>query len=184
MSAQLVVTLVPTNGQWRFPWELGWRNSDEAATNLVDGGNYTIEFRNLNGYLAPPVPATVSGITHVTNEYLPTLTNGGPSGLGALTVNMGLNPPPNAAWRFLGETDADWRAPGLEVREEKLLREIGYQVRSGVCTVRDRSFVFLDRDATAAHRMEVLLDELSQRDLGEVYVSPELRRILGKEERA
>jgi hypothetical protein len=31
--------------------------------------------------------------------------------------------------------------------------------------------------------MEALLDELSRRDLGEIYVSPELRRILGKDER-
>ncbi len=73
---------------------------------------------------------------------------------------------------------------GLEVREEKLLREIGYQVRSGACRVRDRSLVFLDRDSTPSHRMEVLLEELSHRDLGEIYVSPELRRMLGKEERA
>jgi hypothetical protein len=31
--------------------------------------------------------------------------------------------------------------------------------------------------------MEALLDELSRRDLGAVYVSPELRRILGKDDR-
>ena len=72
---------------------------------------------------------------------------------------------------------------GLEVREEKLLREIGYQVRSGACRVRDRDLVLLDRDLSPAARMEVLLDEIGRRDLGDVYVSPELRRILGKEER-
>ena len=72
---------------------------------------------------------------------------------------------------------------GFEVREEKLLREVGYQVRSGSCRVRERNLFFLDRDLPAASRMEALLDELSRRDLGEVYVSPELRRILGKDER-
>jgi hypothetical protein len=72
---------------------------------------------------------------------------------------------------------------GVEVREERLLREIGYQVRSGSCRVREQNILFLDRDLSPAHRMEVLLDELSRRDLGEVYVSPELRRILGKDER-
>jgi hypothetical protein len=72
---------------------------------------------------------------------------------------------------------------GFEVREEKLLREIGYQVRSGSCRVRQQNLLFLDRDLPAASRMEALLDELAQRDLGEVYVSPELRRILGKDER-
>jgi hypothetical protein len=72
---------------------------------------------------------------------------------------------------------------GLEVREERLLREIGYQVRSGSCRVRERDILFLDRELPAASRMEVLLEELSRRDLREVYVSPELRRILGKDER-
>jgi len=73
---------------------------------------------------------------------------------------------------------------GLEVREERLLREIGYQVRSGSCRVRGQNILFLDRDLPPAGRLEVLLEELSRRDLGEVYVSPELRRILGKDERS
>jgi hypothetical protein len=72
---------------------------------------------------------------------------------------------------------------GFEVREEKLLREVGYQVRSGSCRVREQDLLFLDRDLPAASRMETLLDELARRDLREVYVSPELRRILGKDER-
>jgi len=72
---------------------------------------------------------------------------------------------------------------GLEVREERLLREVGYQVRSGSCRVRERDLLFLDRELSPASRLEVLLDELSRRDLGEIYVSPELRRILGKDER-
>jgi hypothetical protein len=71
---------------------------------------------------------------------------------------------------------------GLEVREEKLLREIGYQVRSGCCRFREQNLLFLDRELPAASRMEVLLEELARRDLGAVYVSPELRRILGKDE--
>jgi hypothetical protein len=73
---------------------------------------------------------------------------------------------------------------GLEVREERLLREIGYQVRSGSCRVRGQNILFLDRDLPPAGRLEVLLEELSRHDLGEVYVSPELRRILGKDERS
>ena len=73
---------------------------------------------------------------------------------------------------------------GLEVREEKLLREIGYQVRSGCCRVREKNLLFLDRELPPASRMEILLEELSRCDLGEVYVSPELRRILGKDERS
>jgi hypothetical protein len=97
---------------------------------------------------------------------------------------------PNAARRASYKIDAilvelkDLAARvGFEVREEKLLREVGYQVRSGSCRVRQQNLLFLDRDLPAASRMEALLDELARRDLGEVYVSPELRRILGKDER-
>ena len=37
MSAQLIVTLLPpeANGQWRFPWDLAWRNSGQVVRNLV-----------------------------------------------------------------------------------------------------------------------------------------------------
>lgn len=72
---------------------------------------------------------------------------------------------------------------GLEVREERLLREIGYRVQSGTCRVRDKNILFLDREIPPTARMEVLLEELARRDLRDVYVSPELRRILGKDER-
>jgi hypothetical protein len=97
---------------------------------------------------------------------------------------------PNAARRasykidaVLEELKALAARVGLEVREERLLREVGYQVRSGSCRVRGQNILFLDRDLPPAGRLEVLLEELSARDLGEVYVSPELRRILGTDER-
>lgn len=97
---------------------------------------------------------------------------------------------PNAGRRASYKIDAILEAlkdlatrVGLEVREERLLREVGYQVRSGSCRVREQNILFLDRDLPPASRLEVLVDELSRRDLGTVYVSPELRRILGKDER-
>lgn len=71
---------------------------------------------------------------------------------------------------------------GLRVREEKLLREVGYQVRSGACRFRDEDLLLIDRELPPAVRLEILLEQLSKRDLGAVYVSPELRRLLGKEE--
>jgi hypothetical protein len=73
---------------------------------------------------------------------------------------------------------------GLEVREERLLREVGYHARSGSCRVREKNLLILDRDLAPAARLEVMLEELGDRDLGEIYVSPEVRRLLGKEERA
>ena len=71
---------------------------------------------------------------------------------------------------------------GFRVREERLLREVGYRVRSGTCRVHEEKLILIDRDLAAADRMEVLIDELSRHDLGGVYVSPELRRLLGKED--
>ena len=52
-NATLVVTLIPpeAGGQWRFPWELAWRNSGEGASNLVQG-EYPVEFSTVPGYLS------------------------------------------------------------------------------------------------------------------------------------
>ena len=67
---------------------------------------------------------------------------------------------------------------GLRVREEILLREVGYRVRSGVCRVRDENVLFLDRHLLPGERLEVLLGALEGRDLELHYVSPALRRLL------
>jgi len=71
---------------------------------------------------------------------------------------------------------------GLEVREEKLLREVGYSVRSGRCRVREQNLVLLDKDLPAPTRLELLLEVVAELDLGDIYLSPELRRMLGREE--
>jgi hypothetical protein len=70
-------------------------------------------------------------------------------------------------------------ASGLEVREERLLREVGYSVRSGVCKVSDQEVLLLDRNATPAERIEVLCSLLAERDLDSVFIEPELRRTIG-----
>ena len=67
---------------------------------------------------------------------------------------------------------------GMRVREEILLREVGYRVRSGSCRVRGEDVVFLDRHLTPGERLEVLLGVLEGRDLESQYVSPVLRRLL------
>lgn len=70
-------------------------------------------------------------------------------------------------------------ASGLEVREERLLREVGYSVKSGVCRVADQEVLLLDKNATPAERIEVLCGLLAGRDLESVYIEPELRRTIG-----
>src|SRR5262245_64379232 len=64
---------------------------------------------------------------------------------------------------------------GLRVREEILLREVGYRVRSGVCRVRDENVLFLDRHLLPGERLEVLLGALEGGDIESQYVSPALR---------
>ena len=67
---------------------------------------------------------------------------------------------------------------GVRVREEVLLREVGYRVRSGLCRVRGEDVLFLDRHLVPEERLEVLLGALEGRDLESLYVSPALRRLL------
>lgn len=70
-------------------------------------------------------------------------------------------------------------ASGLEVREERLLREAGYSVRSGVCRLSDQELLLLDKNATPAERIDVLCSLLSARDLDSVFIEPDLRRAIG-----
>ena len=70
------------------------------------------------------------------------------------------------------------RRLGVQVREETLLREVGYRVRSGACRVRGEDTIFVDRSLPPADRVHVLLDGLAGRDIDTVYLSPTLRRLL------
>ena len=70
------------------------------------------------------------------------------------------------------------RRLGLQVREEILLREVGYRVRSGLCRVRGEDVIFLDRNLPPEERVQVLVHGLAGRDVETVYLSPALRRLL------
>jgi len=72
------------------------------------------------------------------------------------------------------------RRLGLQVREEILLREVGYRVRSGLCRVRGEDVIFLDRGLTPAEQVQVLVDELGARSVETVYLTPALRRLLDR----
>lgn len=67
---------------------------------------------------------------------------------------------------------------GLKVRREKLLREVGYRVRSGACRLREENLVIIDRDQPPHEQLEVLAEALKGRDLDSVYLSPEVRRLV------
>ncbi|MGH7932156.1 MAG: hypothetical protein ACREQN_03205 [Candidatus Binataceae bacterium] len=67
---------------------------------------------------------------------------------------------------------------GLEVRREKILREVGYRTRSGACRLREKDLIILDREQPAAEQIEVLAEALRSRDVEQLYLSPAARRVL------
>jgi hypothetical protein len=70
---------------------------------------------------------------------------------------------------------------GIEVRHERLLREIGYRARSGSCKVKEKNLVILDRTLAPAEQLEILADALRAQDLESLYLSPAARRLLQEE---
>jgi hypothetical protein len=114
-GSALQVTLLPpeAGGQWRFAWDVGWRNSGDTVANLA-ADNYPIQFRNVSNYLAIPSSVTISvpnnTTARYTNQYYPTIGQPSPSDTGSLTVKISPNAPTGAGWRIFGETA--WRAPG------------------------------------------------------------------------
>jgi hypothetical protein len=50
----------------------------------------------------------------------------------------------------------------IEVRTEKLLREVGYRARSGRCRINGQEVILLDRDASVSEQVDFLAAELAQ----------------------
>ncbi len=67
---------------------------------------------------------------------------------------------------------------GLTVRREKLLREIGYRARGGICRLREEQLIIIDRDQPPHEQVEILAEALRGRDLESVYLSPAVRRLI------
>ncbi len=67
---------------------------------------------------------------------------------------------------------------GLQVRRERLLREVGYRARGGACRLREKDLVIIDSAQPPAEQLEVLLEALRSHDLEGLYLSPAARRLL------
>ena len=67
---------------------------------------------------------------------------------------------------------------GVEVREEPLLREVGYHVHSGSCRVHGRELIIMERGLSASERVDVLVRGLLDRDFETHYLSPALRQLI------
>jgi hypothetical protein len=80
--------------------------------------------------------------------------------------------------RLVDELSEAARRLGLEVRREKILREVGYRARGGACRFRDRNLIILDREMTSADQVEILVEALRGQDLEGLYLSPAARRLI------
>jgi hypothetical protein len=80
--------------------------------------------------------------------------------------------------RLVDELAEAAKRVGIEVRREKIMREVGYRVRGGPCRLRDRDLIILDREQAPADQIEVLAEALRFRDLEQLYLSPAARRVL------
>jgi hypothetical protein len=58
------------------------------------------------------------------------------------------------------------KALNIEVRTEKLLREVGYRARSGRCRLNGKELILVDRDAPISDQIEFLSTELAERQRG------------------
>jgi hypothetical protein len=67
---------------------------------------------------------------------------------------------------------------GVEVRRERILREVGYRARGGACRLREKDMVIIDREQPAAEQLEILIEALRPHDLEALYLSPAARRIM------
>jgi hypothetical protein len=63
----------------------------------------------------------------------------------------------------LQELIDDAKRMNIEVRTEKLLREVGYRARSGRCRLNGRDVVLIDRDAPLSEQIDFLAAELQER---------------------
>jgi hypothetical protein len=50
----------------------------------------------------------------------------------------------------------------IEIRTEKLLREVGYRAHSGRCRVRGQDMILLDRDSSVNDQIEFLSTVLAE----------------------
>jgi len=80
--------------------------------------------------------------------------------------------------RLVDELTETARRLGLEVRREKLLREVGYRARGGACRLREKDLIILDSAQPPAEQVEVLVEILRARNLDDLYLSPAARRAL------
>ncbi|MGH7823663.1 MAG: hypothetical protein ACREQ7_00570 [Candidatus Binatia bacterium] len=74
--------------------------------------------------------------------------------------------PKNKRESRLQELIAAAQQMNIEVRTEKLLREVGYRTRSGRCRVKGQELILIDRDAPISDQIDFLAAELGHQTTG------------------
>ena len=79
---------------------------------------------------------------------------------------------------LVGELREVAESIGIRVRSERLKREVGYSVRSGLCRVEGEEVLLLESDLSPDIQVDLLVGLLATRDLSLVELSPDTRRLL------
>jgi len=66
----------------------------------------------------------------------------------------------------------------IEVRTEKLLREVGYHAVSGSCRLGEKKLIILDRDLPVKDQVDLLADEIRKSVPDPTVVPPHLKKLL------
>ncbi len=66
----------------------------------------------------------------------------------------------------------------IEVRSEKLLREVGYHAVSGSCRLGEKKLIILDRDLPVKDQVDLLADEIRKSVPDPTVVPPHLKKLL------
>ncbi len=71
---------------------------------------------------------------------------------------------------------AEAETQNIDVRTEKLLREVGYRVRSGRCRLKGQELIILDRDAQLGDQVDFLAAELRKEKPAATELTPHSKR--------
>jgi hypothetical protein len=81
---------------------------------------------------------------------------------------------------LVGELKDVAEAVGIRVRRERLKREVGYSVRSGLCRVNGEEVLLLESDLSPDVQVDLIVGVLAGRDLTGASLTEDMRRLLAE----
>ena len=83
---------------------------------------------------------------------------------------------------LIGELRDAVESLGIRVRRERLLREVGYHVKSGFCRLDGQEIFLVESDLALQVQIDLLVGALSERDLSGLSLSENIQRLMGQSE--